>query len=147
MAETSEQARFRQHLAEMGRAAKGIGIDVSIKARDIEGKIADLPRLAGKDAKYAIYDIEDDLAAMGKSISTGAREVPGKIKNGLETAGGAISSGVTRAANATGTALETAGHKTVEGTRNAFARAAGVRRTPMKEWRHPSDGDAGEDDR
>lgn len=36
--------------------------------------------------------------------------------------------------------VEDAPHNVKEGTKNALARAAGVRRTPVHEWRAPSDG-------
>lgn len=138
MDETREQARLREHLAEMGRAAKMIGKDVTLDARELEGKIARLPSLTAREAKYAVYDIEDGLTLLSRKVGTGAREMPGKIRDGLDAVGTSINSNISRATAATGQALEYVGHRTKEGTRNALAAAAGVKRTPMKEWSTPS---------
>ncbi|MGI0133036.1 MAG: hypothetical protein ACREDK_08135 [Thermoplasmata archaeon] len=140
MDETREQARLRQHLAEMGRAARMIGKDVTLDARDLEAKIARLPTLTAREAKYAVYDIEDGMTLLGHRIGVGAREMPGKIRDGLDAVGTSINTNITRATTATGQALEYVGHKTKEGTRNALAAAAGVKRTPIKEWSTPSSG-------
>ena len=48
-----------------------------------------------------------------------------------------IGSGVSRAGGATRDAMVVVGKKAKEGTKNALASAAGVRRTPMREWAPP----------
>jgi hypothetical protein len=53
----------------------------------------------------------------------------------------AIGSGASRAGAATRDAFVSAGHRAKEGTRNALASAAGVKRTPMREWSTPTTGD------
>ena len=41
-----------------------------------------------------------------------------------------------------GTSVSDAPHLAKEGTKNALARAAGIRRTPMKEWSDPKSSDS-----
>lgn len=142
MDDSREQARLRQHLAELGHAARLIGKDVSLDAVDLEAKIAKLPTLTAREAKYAVYDIEDGLTILGRKVGAGAREMPGKIRDGLDAVGTSINTNLNRAATATSDAFEYVGHRTKEGTRNALAAAAGVKRTPIKEWSTPSPADA-----
>ncbi|MCI4368712.1 MAG: hypothetical protein L3K09_04025 [Thermoplasmata archaeon] len=138
MTSSDEESRAREHLSELRRAARGLGHDFTLELRAVEKKIERLPSSTAKETKYLVADIEDDLSRLSRSMKTELRKVPGGIKGGLETAGSAISGGASRAYTATRDAASSAGHSAVEGTRDAFARAAGVKRKPMKEWRHPS---------
>lgn len=146
MSESQDQARLRQHLGELGSAAKSIGKDVVLDVRDLDNKIRRYGTLTGKEAKYALYDIEDGLAQLAKEIDSGARELPGRIASGAERAGSAISYGASRVAETTKDALETAGNKTRESGKNAAAWLAGVKRTPMKEWHHPTENERTENE-
>ncbi len=139
--ETPQQAQLRQHMKELRRATRGLGRDFAIEFENLDVKIARLGTLTAKEAKYAVEDIEDDFAALGHSISGEMRRLPGQVAGGLTTAGNAIASGAARAGAATADALQAAGHATKEGTKNAFASLAGVRRTPMKEWSKPGSDD------
>lgn len=136
MTDTVEQARLREHLRMLRQAMGGIGKDMEIHLSDVDRKIERLGRLTGKDAKYVAWEIEDDLDAMGRKVGVAVRAIPGAVKGGLEAAG----AGISRAGAGVRDGLEAAGSKAAEGTRNALARAAGVRRTPMKEWKN-SDGE------
>ncbi|MCI4350602.1 MAG: hypothetical protein L3K15_03710 [Thermoplasmata archaeon] len=143
-----EETRMREHLAELRRGARGLGRDMEVgvekELRNVETKISRFSAATGKGAKYLAMDIEDDLSRLGKALDTGMVELPGRVAGGIKTAGVAIGSGTARLAGATADALSSAGHKAKEGTRNALASAAGVKRTPMREWRHPSDADESE---
>ena len=138
MADGREEAQFRQHLAEMRRAASGLGGDIEREIANLGSEIDRWGKATGKSAKYLREDIEDRMAALGKSLDEGARRVPQHIAN----AGAAIGSGAAYAAGATRDAVLDAGHRAKEGTKNAFAAAAGVRRTPMREWSPPSSGES-----
>ena len=63
------------------------------------------------------------------------RKIPGRIASGAV----AIGSGTSHAAGVARDAMVTAGHRAKERTKNAFAAATGVKRTPMKEWSPPLD--------
>jgi len=139
--ETPEQAQLRQHMAELRRATRGLGHDFAIEFETLDDKIARLGTLTAKEAKYAMEDIEDDFSALGHSIGSEMRRLPGQVAGGLTNAGNAIASGAARAGAATAEAFQAAGHATKEGAKNAFASAAGVRRTPMKEWSKPGSND------
>jgi hypothetical protein len=132
-----EEAQFRQHLAEMRRAAGGIGRDFANEFADLDRKIEKLGHTTAKEAKYLALDIQDDFASLGKAMDEAARRLPQHIAN----AGIAIGSSASRAGAATRDAFVAAGHRAKEGTKNALASAAGVKRTPMREWSAPTTGD------
>ncbi|HTT35470.1 MAG TPA: hypothetical protein VMH78_06345 [Thermoplasmata archaeon] len=140
MADTPEQTEFRRHLGEMRMAAGGIGRDMEVAFRSLETKINQMPRHAGKDLKYFVEDIESDFHHLGREIDDTMSKIPGA----LSTAGSEIARAAVAAKTRTADALHTAGQKASETRKNVFARAAGVRRTPMKEWRHPTASDEGD---
>ncbi len=142
MADGREEAQFRQHLAEMRRAASGLGGDIQHEIANLGTEIDRWGKETGKSAKYLKEDIEDRMAALGKALDEEARRVPQHLAN----AGAAIGTGAARAAGATRDAFVDAGHRAKEGTKNAFAAAAGVRRTPMREWSPPSSGESPPDE-
>jgi hypothetical protein len=135
MVETREQAQMRQHWAEMRSAAGGLGKDFSIELKHLERNIEKLGTLSGKEAKYLYYDIQDEAARLRQSIETEAKALPGRVASAVTGVGEMIQDGASRAAGATRDALETAGKRAKDGTKNAFASAAGVKRTPMREWK------------
>jgi hypothetical protein len=139
MSETPDQAQLRQHLSEMRRAAHGLGKDFAIEISTLDEKIDRLGKLTAKEAKYAVIDIHDDFAALGRAVDDEVRRLPHQVGSAVSRAGTAVGDATMRFASATGSAIESAGARAKEGTKNALASAAGVRRTPMKEWHKPSD--------
>lgn len=137
MSSSEEEARLREHLAELRKAARGIGKDVEIDLARVGSRIEELPRLTAKDAKYAVWEIEDELAAIGHRVDVDLKKLPGEIGRGAAAVGRGIGEGAVRIGSATRDGLEDAGHAAKEGTKNVFARAAGVKRTPMKGWSPP----------
>jgi len=133
MPDSQEQAQFRQHLHEIRRATAGLGRDFAHEFTDLDDKIERFGRATGKDAKYLAMDIQDGLSTLGRTVDDELRRLPGRIAS----AGTAIGAGTARAAGAARDAMVTAGKRAKEGTKNAFAAAAGVRRTPMKQWAPP----------
>jgi hypothetical protein len=129
----SDQAEFRRHLAELRKAAGGLGRDFRTEFSEVDSKIERLGSATARDAAELGREIQDDLTGLADNVSTELRRVP----HGLAEAGTAIGSGTVRAAGAAKDAVLTAGHKAKEGTKNAFAVAAGVRRTPIKAWSPP----------
>ncbi|MFI5413329.1 MAG: hypothetical protein ACHQ0I_01905, partial [Candidatus Lutacidiplasmatales archaeon] len=65
------------------------------------------------------------------------RRIPQRISD----AGVAIGSGTVRAAGAARDAMFAAGKMAKTGTKNALASAAGVKKTPMREWSPPATGE------
>jgi|HubBroStandDraft_1064217.scaffolds.fasta_scaffold12819_2 hypothetical protein len=134
MSDERDQAQFRQHLAEMRQAAGGIGRDFAAEISDLDRKIERLGHVTSKEGKYLILDIQDDFRNLGRAMDEQVRNIPAHIANG----GIAIGSAASRAGAATRDAVVGAGHRAKVGTRNALASAAGVKRTPMKEWSSPT---------
>ena len=133
MPESQEQAQFRQHMRELRQAASGLGHDFAHEFTDLDSKIERLGRATGKEAKYLALDIEDELAYVGRTVDEELRNLPHRIA----TVGTAIGSGTAHAAGAARDAVVSAGKRAKEGTKNALAAAAGVKRTPMREWSAP----------
>ena len=137
MSDSRDQAQFRRHLAQMRQAAGGLGRDFASEFSDLDDKIERLGQATAKQAKYLGYEIQDGFANLGKSMDEEMRKFPQRVAN----AGVAIGSGTARAAGAARDAMVVAGHRAKVGTKNAFAAAAGVRRTPMREWSPPTTGE------
>jgi hypothetical protein len=135
MSETREQAQMRQHMSEMRRAAAGLGRDFSIELKHLERNIEKLGSATGKEGKYLLYDIQDEAARLSRAIETEARAFPKRVATAVSDVGEGIRDGAARVGNATRDALESAGKKAKDGTKNAFASAAGIKRTPMREWK------------
>ena len=131
---------MREHLSELRRAARGLGSDFEVRFEEIGAKIQRLPSLTAKEAKYALYDIEDDFASVSHKMNVELRKLPREIGHGIAAGVGGIKDGATRLGEATRDGIDAVGHRTVQGTKNALASAAGVRRTPMKQWSDPGSG-------
>jgi hypothetical protein len=136
MPESQEEAQFRQHLREIRKATAGLGHDFAHEFTDLDQKIERFGRATGKEAKYLAIDIQDGLSNLGRTVDEEVRRLPDRIAS----AGTAIGAGTARAAGAARDAMVNAGKRAKEGTKNAFAAAAGVKRTPMRQWSPPSDG-------
>ena len=128
-----EQAQFRAHLAEMRHAAGGLGNDFAREFSDLDRKIERFGTATAKEAKYLSLEIQDDFSHLGKAMDAEMRRIPQRLSD----AGAAISAGTVRAATAVRDGALAAGKSVKTGTRNALAAAAGVRRTPMREWSPP----------
>jgi hypothetical protein len=129
MSGAREQAQFRQHLADLRRAAGGLGRDFSTEISNLDRSIERFGRSSGKNAKYLGQSINDGFAALGRAIDDEARRLPGRIASGASRAGGA-----------TRDAFVAVGHATKTGTKNALATAAGVNRKPIRTWSPPETG-------
>jgi len=139
MAETSEQAQFRRHLAEMRRATAGLSKDFAHEFSELDEKIERLGQATARDAKELGYTIEDDLANLRRAVDSEFRELPHRIAGGAV----ALGSGTARAAGAAKDAMVSAGKRAKQRTKNALASAAGVKRAPMKSWSEPGSSDEG----
>jgi hypothetical protein len=129
MSDRREEAQFRQHLADLRRAAGGLGRDFSSEISNLDKSIERFGRSSSKDAKYLAQSIEERFSALGRAIDSEARRLPGRIADGASRAGGA-----------TRDAFVAVGKATKTGTKNALASAAGVNRKPMRSWSPPEPG-------
>ncbi len=129
MGDIREEAQFREHLADLRRAAHGLGKDFTAEISNLDRAIERFGRSSSKDAKYLGQSIEDRFSALGRAIDDEARRLPGRIADGASRAGGA-----------TRDAFVAVGKATKSGTKNALASAAGVNRKPIKTWSPPEPG-------
>jgi len=138
MSDSREQAQFRAHLSEMRHAAGGLGRDFAHEFSDLDNKIERFGNATAKEAKYLGLEIQDDFANLGKAMDTEMRRIPQRISD----AGAAIGAGTVRAATAVRDGAVATGKAVKTGTKNALAVAAGVKRTPMREWSPPTTGES-----
>jgi len=138
MSDSREQAQFRAHLSEMRHAAGGLGSDFAHEFSDLDHKIERFGNATAKEAKYLGLEIQDDFANLGKAMDAEMRRIPQRISE----AGVAIGSGTVRAAGAVRDGVVAAGKAAKTSTKNALAAAAGVKRTPMREWSPPTTGES-----
>ncbi len=136
---------MRAHLSQLRQAAHGLGHDFGIRFEEIGENIERLPTLTAEEARRAAWEIEDELASAGHRIDAELKVLPHQIGHGIATGAGEIRDGAVRVGAATRDEFEEVGHKAREGTKNALATAAGVRRTPMKGWSAPSPASSGSD--
>jgi hypothetical protein len=143
MSEPREQAQFRAHLSEMRHAAGGLGHDFAREFSDLDRKIERFGNSTAKEAKYLSLEIQDDFANLGKAMDAEMRRIPQRLSD----AGAAIGSGTVRAATAVRDGVVAAGKAAKTSTKNALATAAGVKRTPMREWSPPTTGESPPEER
>lgn len=138
MSDPHDEAQFRRHLSELRSATSGLGHDFAHEFTDLDEKIERFGRATGQEAVYLASDIKSGLGSLGRSIDEEVSRIPGRIASG----GRAIGAGTVRAAEAARDAVLLAAKRTRDGTKNALAAAAGVKRTPIRSWSPPG-GDAG----
>lgn len=136
--DTPEQAQMRRHLAEMTHAARLVGKDVSIWAKNIDHEITKLGTKSGRDLADGAAAVRDEIFDLARSLDAGFVRLPGQMKDGAVAAGSAIASGTVRVAGATRDAFEAGATRAREGTKNALATAAGVKKKPMRQWHAPA---------
>src|SRR5208282_6837745 len=112
--------------------------DFAREFSDLDGKIERFGNATAKEAKYLGLEIQDDFSHLGKTLDAEMRRIPQRISD----AGVAIGSGTVRAAGAARDAVVAAGKAAKTGTQNALAAAAGVKRTPMRQWSPPATGES-----
>jgi hypothetical protein len=106
MTDTPEQVQLRQHLAEMRRAAGGLGKDFELTFKNLDQSISRLSTRTAKDMKYDLMQIQDDFARLGRSIDTELTRLPHNMKEGAVNVASAIGSGAARVGGASRDALE-----------------------------------------
>ena len=143
MSDSREEAQFRAHLSEMRHAAGGLGRDFAHEFSDLDRKIERFGNATAKEAKYLSLEIQEDFSNLGKTMDAEMRRIPQRISD----AGAAIGAGTVRAATAVRDGAVATGKAVKTGTKNALAAAAGVKRTPMKEWSPPTTGESPPEER
>lgn len=133
MGASREQAQFREHMADMRRATRGLGRDFAHEFSDLDRKIERFGNATAREARNLGSEIQDDFSNLGKAMDAQMRAIPQRFVD----AGTALGSGAARAGGAARDAVVYAGKRAKEGTRNALASAAGVKRTPMRAWSPP----------
>jgi hypothetical protein len=129
------ETRFREHVALLRQAARGIGADVEGELKNVETKISRSSKTAGRDAEVLAHEIHLDLARIAVSVSKGSRNLPTNLKKGAVAAGGLTKRGLLKAAGET----KAAGKAVKKSTKKELAKAAGIYHEPPREWVHPVD--------
>ncbi len=133
MSDSSEQSQLREHLTDIKKAIRGLGQDISVEIQHLDRRIGELSQRTGMGAERAGGDFKRDLTKFGQSIDEGASRIPGQVSH----VGQRIGTGAKQVADTTASTVVKTAHRAKEGTQDVFARAAGVKRTPMREWSAP----------
>jgi hypothetical protein len=135
MSDSDNESQLREHLADIKRAIQGLGQDLTIEIQHLDRRIGALSQRTGTEAERATDDLRRDLTKLGKTIDEGAARIPSQVSY----VGQRIGTGAKRTADATAETVAKTAHRAKEGTQDLFAKAAGVKRTPMREWSAPPD--------
>lgn len=135
MTDSPEQSQLREHLADIKKAIHGLGQDISLEIQHIDRRIGELSQRTGREAERAGGEVKRDFTKFGRSIDEGASRIPGQVSH----VGQKIGTGAKQVADTTAATVVKTAHRAKEGTRDVFARVAGVKRTPMREWTAPAD--------
>ncbi len=133
MSNSREQSQLREHLVQIRHAVRGIGHDFSVEIQNLDRRISRLSDATGAEAERAGNDIRRDLSRLGADVDREIRRIPGQIID----AGTTIGSKTKEAAGMARDAAVSAGHSAKTGTRSLLARAAGVKKRPMRPWTPP----------
>ena len=133
MTDSRDQSQLREHLAQIRQAVRGIGHDFSVEIQNLDRRISHLSDATGAEAERASNDIRRDISRLGSDVDREVRRLPDHLAN----AGAVIGSATREAAGIARDAAITAGHGAKAGTKTILARAAGVKKRPMREWSPP----------
>lgn len=133
MSDNREQSQLREHLAQIRNAVRGIGHDFSVEIQNLDKRISRLSDATGAEAERAGSDIRRDLSHLGTEVDHEIRRLPGHIKD----AGTTLGAKTKEAAGIARDAAVSAGHSAKTGTKSLLARAAGVKKRPVREWTPP----------
>lgn len=137
MSDSSEQSQLREHLSDIKRAIHGLGKDLTIEIQNLDRRIGQLSERTAREAEQAGSGIRRDISKLGKTIDEEASRIPGRVSY----VGQRIGTEAKKTAGATAETVAQTARKAKEGTQTLFARAAGVKKTPMKAWSAPPDDD------
>ncbi len=135
MSDSYDESQLREHMADIKRAIQGLGKDLTIEIQHLDRRIGALSQRTGTEAERATDDLRRDLTKLGKTIDEGAARIPSQVSY----VGQRIGTGAKLTAGATAETVVKTAHRAKEGTQDLFAKAAGVKRTPMREWSAPPD--------
>lgn len=133
MNDSREQSQLREHLGQIRHAVRGIGHDFNLEIQNLDRRISRLSDATGAEAERTAADIRRDLSHLGGEVDREVRRLPERFRD----AGVVLGTKTLQAAGAARDAALTAGHTARSGTQNLFARAAGVKKRPMREWTPP----------
>ena len=129
------ETRFRDHVAMLREATKGLGHDFEAELLSLERKIERSAHLVGRDLTNLQREIDYDLFVLGVKIHRWRKNLPQNLAAGVRTVGrGALEVG-----RLSGQAMGDAGKAVKRGVKRELAKAAGVRHEPLSEWQYPSE--------
>ncbi|MCL5984337.1 MAG: hypothetical protein M1143_02025 [Candidatus Thermoplasmatota archaeon] len=130
---SSDDTRFKEHLAELRNAAKGLGGDIESELRGLEREIEKLPGAVEKDVERMSEDIEYGLLRTALKIQKELKTIPGKVSGGAKT----FARDSVKLARAAKVEARHTQKVVKHDVKAGFARAAGVETRPISEWKRP----------
>lgn len=142
MSDASGSSGVKKDLSEIKRAVKHLGHDMAAEVEKVDQKLGQLSSKTDRDSRRVASGVSHELSDIKEKVSTEARKLPGQAAEAGRVVAGAAKEGAGVAA----TAVSSGASKAKEGTKELFARAAGVKKRPMKAWSPPSS-DGAEDEK
>lgn len=142
-----DSTRFKEHLALLRQAGRGLGKDVEVELSDVGKKVERFPKLVGRDAEILAAEIEYDFVRVGVKINRGIKSIPGEVAKGARAVGrGALFLGHETKAGAVRAKEDMVRAKKAakKDVKSGFARAAGVKTSSLNEWSRSGDKDKDE---
>ncbi len=125
-----DKTRFKEHLALLRQAGKGLGRDVETELTDIGKKVERFPKLVGRDAEALAQEIDYDFVRVGVKINRGMKAIPGEMARGAK----AVGRGAVHLGRATKEDLVKTKKVMKKDVKSGFAHAAGLKSRPISAW-------------
>ncbi len=138
---SSDETRFKEHLAELRGAARGLGGDFEAELRNVEKDIARLPTILEKDMDrwskeidFALFRAAVRIHKARKALQKDIKAIPGEVSRGAR----ALARDSARAAKAAKHEAVRAKKAVKKDVKVGLVHAAGVRTGPVSEWKRSS---------
>lgn len=138
---SSDETRFKEHLAELRGAAKGLGGDIEAELRTVERGISQIPTVVEKDMDrwsreidFALFRAAVHIHKARKAMQQDIKAIPGKMAKGAKT----FARDSAKVARATKSEAVKAKKVVKKDVKVGLAHAAGYRTGPISEWKRTS---------
>ncbi len=131
---SSQETRFREHLAQLRQASRGLGKDIEAELTGIEKKIDKGAKRVAWGSEDLAREIDYELAVAAVRIQKAIRTLPSSVKSGSLALGSAVKRGSGALKDRTVAASARMGKATKKGVKKGLSKAAGTWHEPLQEW-------------
>lgn len=131
---TGDKTRFKEHLALLRQAGRGLGGDIDVELKGLERDIERFPSAVGRDAEILAEDIEYGLLKAALKINKGMKAIPGEVARGAR----ALGRDAVRLKRETAQEIRRARKTVKKDVKSSFTKAAGIKTGSISEWERPT---------